>query len=309
MAKPYQTPSKYRKDIILMCIRGLSPTEISLKLGCPKSAITRQTGDANKRLTFIRKDQKHQKQLISWFNSNVKSQKDTTRAVILEILGVYPPEMAKLIPIKNIGYMRKRIKRLHTSYKAEKRERILVDWFVHNVKTSSQKSRIKILLILGLAQNIVAKMVGCAEVTVSRTRNGRKESKKDFISSRVYDFCNKKTKNKSTHGTKSKLMRIIRSRVDNFKQGEKMFTVHDFIEKFEKDPICQLTGRKIDLEERDSWELDHIIPKSRGGDNSLTNCQVLCRDVNQAKGPMLEEEFISLCIEVLEHKGYSVDKK
>ena len=41
---------------------------------------------------------------------------------------------------------------------------------------------------------------------------------------------------------------------------------------------------------QDSWEADHIIPSSEGGDNSVTNCQILCwpcheiKTSNEAKG-------------------------
>jgi len=37
---------------------------------------------------------------------------------------------------------------------------------------------------------------------------------------------------------------------------------------------------------------DHIIPKSRGGTNHISNYQTMCGPCNQAKGNLIEEEII-----------------
>lgn len=66
------------------------------------------------------------------------------------------------------------------------------------------------------------------------------------------------------------------------------------------DKTCPYTG--INLEIGVNASLDHIIPKSRGGVNDLSNFQfVYCQgsfDVNRMKGDMTEEEFkeaIKIC--------------
>lgn len=59
---------------------------------------------------------------------------------------------------------------------------------------------------------------------------------------------------------------------------------------------CALTGRPLDT----SAELDHIVPKTRGGQDSLENAQWLCHEANQAKRNMLDSEFLSLCQEVVQ---------
>jgi 5-methylcytosine-specific restriction endonuclease McrA len=53
--------------------------------------------------------------------------------------------------------------------------------------------------------------------------------------------------------------------------------------------------------------MDHIIPVSRGGDNSLDNCQILSKEVNQAKSNMTDEEFIEMCKRVVEFNQVSAD--
>jgi len=49
-------------------------------------------------------------------------------------------------------------------------------------------------------------------------------------------------------------------------------------------------------------EVDHIIPKSRGGDNSPENVNVACRKCNHSKNDATMEEFISWCHKVIAHQ-------
>lgn len=81
--------------------------------------------------------------------------------------------------------------------------------------------------------------------------------------------------------------------------GERMFNEHQLLEKIGENPVCYLTGRPIDLKDSRSYNLDHIVARSKGGDNSLGNCQIACRDANQAKNDLTYDEFIQLCKDVL----------
>ena len=64
--------------------------------------------------------------------------------------------------------------------------------------------------------------------------------------------------------------------------------------------LCALTGQPMDIR---AAELDHIVPRSRGGTNEPSNLRWLTRAANQAKGDLLDEEFLALCVQVAEHIG------
>lgn len=55
--------------------------------------------------------------------------------------------------------------------------------------------------------------------------------------------------------------------------------------------FCALTGRPLDV----MAEIDHILPIAKGGDNSLSNSRWLCREANQAKHCLTDEQFFELC--------------
>lgn len=59
--------------------------------------------------------------------------------------------------------------------------------------------------------------------------------------------------------------------------------------------FCALTGRRLDR----SSQLDHILPKARGGTDFIENLQWLCWEANVAKRHMTDEEFRGLCSDVM----------
>lgn len=58
---------------------------------------------------------------------------------------------------------------------------------------------------------------------------------------------------------------------------------------------CALTGRRLDR----SAQLDHKLPKARGGGDEITNLQWLCEAANLAKRDLTDAEFAALCADVM----------
>lgn len=59
---------------------------------------------------------------------------------------------------------------------------------------------------------------------------------------------------------------------------------------------CALTGEKITPK---TAELDHKMPRSRGGSDTIDNLQWLDRTINRMKGQMSNEQFIAACKKVV----------
>jgi len=92
-------------------------------------------------------------------------------------------------------------------------------------------------------------------------------------------------------------------------QGNSMntkFTLEDVIQKFGENPKCYLTGQPIDIFNSKSYEFDHIIPRSRGGDDSLDNLAICTRSANRAKHNQTPDEFLNLCKQVVQNHGYKL---
>ena len=91
---------------------------------------------------------------------------------------------------------------------------------------------------------------------------------------------------------------------NNIRQKKKqkpLFTLEEFLEKTGDSPICYLTGQPIDISKPKSYQFDHKIPRSRGGDNSLDNLGLCVNRANRAKYDLTPEEFYYLCKDIVEY--------
>ena len=169
----------------------------------------------------------------------------------------------------------------------------------------------------GYSYNKIAKELDCAKSTVCyhlgedqkekrriRLHRHRKLSPLNAKRSRFLED-NKRRHSDSVVSKETNIRKIIKMKRDNFarnKNGDNdyMFSIDELIEHIGDNPKCYLTGKKIDLSDSSSYSLDHIIPRSKGGDSSLENCALACREANQAKSDLNLEEFIDLCQAVVD---------
>jgi len=168
----------------------------------------------------------------------------------------------------------------------------------------------------GLTYNEIVKILNCSKSIVCyHCGNNQKEKyinrlkkyrkKEDPIKKKLQSFLYKDKETSIVKTNKLKdIDKILYKKIINFtcvrESGNKlMFSLNDLKLKIGDNPKCYLTGRSIDLSNTRSYNLDHIIPASKGGDNSLENCNIACRDANQAKNDMLLEDFYKLCEDVI----------
>jgi len=169
----------------------------------------------------------------------------------------------------------------------------------------------------------IAKQLNCSLSTVSyalrkKTRDKVKKktaevpSNEKKILNKIYCFKNSYLSNKPKaawyiNKTQRQINQSICVKASRF-QRTMTFNYKDVLAKYGEHFPCALTGRPIDFYKPETYEYDHIQPVSRGGENTLSNLQILCPEANQAKGSLTDQEFIELCKEVVIHSGHRIYK-
>ncbi len=117
-----------------------------------------------------------------------------------------------------------------------------------------------------------------------RTNNYRKNNLKTILNRKLSDF-----------------MCISGYTKNNKIRSEYTFTVQDLINKFGEKPKCYLTNVNIDLLQPSTYHFDHIIPRSRGGQNILLNLGLATKQANETKSDKTLEELKTLCKLILKN--------
>lgn len=167
------------------------------------------------------------------------------------------------------------------------------------------KEQILELRSQGKTYDEIVGVVGCSKGTVSyycgegqkeKTLGRQRKRRRNKLIKRVEEF--KRKKHKNFVESVRKFNKNIGNSVDS--SLDMNFNYQDVLNKFGNITKCYLTGVDINLLE-DDYELDHIIPVSRGGLNTLDNLGILSKKANQAKSNLLVNEFIDLCKQVIEY--------
>ena len=150
----------------------------------------------------------------------------------------------------------------------------------------------------GKSYNRIVEILGCSKSTVSyHCGKGQKEKSKRR---------QKINREKFEYKLKSKIDGFCRNKVRNFKRFSRPNQLTNSKINYKKafrklldNPKCYLTGELINLEDIKSYQLDHIIPVSKGGKNTLRNMGLTLSVANRAKTDMSVKEFLIFCEKVL----------
>jgi len=167
----------------------------------------------------------------------------------------------------------------------------------------------------GKTYNQIAKQLDCSKSVISyHCGNGSEKErvlsalkKRPVLYSKISRF-----KGRCTRSDYKK----IQSKIKTFKRStknsacsstivnsiNKNYTYKDVLNKIGDNPVCYLTGTPIDLNKPETYQLDHIIPTSKGGSNDLDNLQICIKEANIAKGDLMVDELYELCEKILKYK-------
>lgn len=155
----------------------------------------------------------------------------------------------------------------------------------------------------------------CNQKEKGRLRVTKYREKQHPYGRKIEHFIDKKFNNKKDIKQSYKNRQLIQAKITKFHKNRKTgeyskmsFTIKDVIEKFGENPKCYLTGDKIDIYQPDTYQFDHIIPASKGGENTLDNLGICTKDANISKSNHSLDEFLLLCEKILKNNGYNVNK-
>ena len=170
------------------------------------------------------------------------------------------------------------------------------------------KSYSQIKTIVGCSHGVIVYYCGLGQKEKTKLNNIKYRNKHPFIK-KIQSFTNKKLI-KIPKKSQESIRRKIYRKLFQFNQQEfnNMITIEQLLEKFGPNPKCYLTGKSIDINQPRTYQFDHIIPRSKGGNNSLVNLGLSIKEANVAKNNLQLNEFIELCKQVVENFGYQVTK-
>ena len=164
----------------------------------------------------------------------------------------------------------------------------------------------------GKSYRQIEKELGCSKSLISyHCGNGNEKKRVSKTNSARKQICKKVTRFKSRCARKN--WKALRIKLKTFKRKDsygsrtnlivhnisKNYYCKDVLKKIGENPLCYLTGKKIDLNKPETYNLDHIIPTSRGGTNDLNNLNICIKEANVAKGDLSLEELYKLCEDIL----------
>lgn len=171
----------------------------------------------------------------------------------------------------------------------------------------------KISQELNCSKSVICYHLGENQKSKNKSRSIKNRAN-HLLSQKVFDYVNKGCKElKQKSNIEKTFVEKLNIKIQKFnvldRKGIIMkgkFGVEELKNRINDVKCCELSGRAIDIQDTGSWHLDHKIPVSRGGDNSIENVAILKKEINYAKHNMTNEEFIQMCKDVLIFNGYKV---
>ena len=170
----------------------------------------------------------------------------------------------------------------------------------------------------GKTYNEIKSILGCSKGTISyhcgdnqkeKTKKRTQKRRENTLLAKTDRFkYRKKRKNKIENLRKFQKTEYVNNirQINTNLNGS--YTWKDILDLHGEDITCYLSGEKMNIYDK-NCSFDHIIPVSKGGDNSLNNLGLTHIEVNEMKKDCTPEELINWCVKILEHNNYKIEKK
>ena len=178
--------------------------------------------------------------------------------------------------------------------------------------------KIKELRSKGFSYREISEKLSCSKGTVcyhiGNNQKNKTINRMRLLRSKEHPYKRKieafsiKTTHKNINISNLKFTTLIYKKIKEFtkmpnkKYSKPTFTIEDVINKFGENPKCYLTGDPINIYETSSYHFDHILPRSKGGNNSIENLGICTKEANMAKSNLTLNEFIKLCQKVIDNQ-------
>lgn len=157
----------------------------------------------------------------------------------------------------------------------------------------------------GYGYRRIIEELGCSRATISYWRSSEQREKANARSKKNRQL-NPWMRKKERFQNGERKGNIRHKTYDFKRRGGSSLTTEEVRNKLENTDRCYLTGRPIDANDIRTYQFDHIIPHSKGGDNTLSNLGICTPEANKAKNDLTVDEFVKLCKDVLINFGYEV---
>jgi len=171
----------------------------------------------------------------------------------------------------------------------------------------------------GKSYTEIQSILGCSKSTIAYHCDGGKEKERVLKQLKLRSPLCRKVSSFKTRCSKANYL-TLRAKVKTFKRKNarhgnrtntyvnsisKNYNCEDVVKKIGNNPLCYLTGKVIDLNKPETYNLDHIIPTARGGTNDLDNLQICTKEANQAKGELSLSNLYELCKDITSWNEYN----